>query len=93
MQFCPHICMWVIHRSLLQAVLEDLGLPQCGSGVEVTWLFGSWEPQQCQVCREAGNIGPRPILALTFCVALNLLTILGLDFFNPKKIPLIPVYI
>ena len=51
--------MWVIHRSLLQAVLEDLGLPQCGSGVEVTWLFGSWEPQQCQVCREAGNIGLR----------------------------------
>ena len=42
---------------------------------------------------EAGSIGPHPILALTFCVAVSLLSILGLNFLNPKKIPFIPVYI
>ena len=69
MQFSPHICMWVIHRSLLQAVLEDLGLPQCGSGVEVTWLLGSWEPSSAKCAGKLATLGSGDTSLLGFFLA------------------------
>ena len=61
--------MWVIHRSLLQAVLEDLGLPQCGSGVEVTWLLGSWEPSSAKCAGKLATLGSGDMSLLGFFLA------------------------
>ena len=54
--FYFHLCMWVIHWDLApEAVMEDLGLPQWGPGVEVVQLLGSQGFWQHQVLRAVGG--------------------------------------
>ena len=54
--FYFHLYIWVVHWGLApEAVLEGLGLPLRGPGVEVVQLLGSQGFWQHQVLREVGG--------------------------------------